>query len=76
MPEQLHGFMFASGTMGPKVEAACRFVERTGHTAAIGAMDQAVAVLVATAGTVVYGNIHCGMETGAKVSHTRTKSSD
>ena len=27
---------FAAGSMGPKVEAACRFAERTGGTAAIG----------------------------------------
>jgi carbamate kinase len=31
---------FPAGSMGPKVEAACRFVERTGGTAAIGSLDQ------------------------------------
>jgi carbamate kinase len=54
-PEELRGFSFAAGTMGPKVDAACRFVERTGRIAAIGAMDQAMAILAGTAGTVVYG---------------------
>lgn len=42
---------FAPGSMGPKVDAACRFVERTGQVAAIGALDQAVEVLAGTAGT-------------------------
>lgn len=42
---------FAPGSMGPKVDAACRFVERTGQTTAIGALDQAEAVLAGTAGT-------------------------
>lgn len=46
--------------MGPKVEAVCRFVERTGRIAAIGAMEQALAILAGTAGTVVYDNVHCG----------------
>jgi carbamate kinase len=31
--------------MGPKVEAACRFVEVTGDMAAIGALEDAPAVL-------------------------------
>jgi carbamate kinase len=39
--------------MGPKVEAACRFVERTGGRAAIGALELAAAVLEGTAGTTV-----------------------
>jgi carbamate kinase len=54
-PEELRGFSFAAGTMGPKVDAACRFVERTGRIAAIGAMDHAMAILAGTAGTVVDG---------------------
>jgi carbamate kinase len=52
-PAVLRGYRFAAGTMGPKVEAACRFVERTGRTACIGALDQAEALLAGTAGTVV-----------------------
>jgi carbamate kinase len=40
-PKQLRAHEFAPGTMGPKVEAACRFVERTGKRAAIGAMEDA-----------------------------------
>jgi carbamate kinase len=39
--------------MGPKVEAVCRFAERTGRMAAIGAMEQAEDILAGTAGTIV-----------------------
>lgn len=39
--------------MGPKVEAACRFVERTGRDAAIGAIEHAEALLNGTSGTIV-----------------------
>jgi carbamate kinase len=39
--------------MGPKVEAACRFVDETGQIAAIGAMRDAAAVVRGDAGTEV-----------------------
>ena len=47
---------FAAGSMGPKVEAACRFVERTGGTAAIGTLADAARLLAAETGTVVHAN--------------------
>jgi len=52
-PHALRRLAFAAGSMAPKVEAACRFVERTGRTAAIGAIEDAEAVLRGEAGTVV-----------------------
>jgi len=52
-PSFLRGLKFAPGSMGPKVEAACRFVERTGRWAAIGAIEQAEAILAGSAGTIV-----------------------
>jgi carbamate kinase len=52
-PTQLRHLAFAAGSMGPKVEAACRFVERTGGRAAIGALDDAEAVLAGRAGTQI-----------------------
>jgi carbamate kinase len=52
-PAELRTLRFASGSMGPKVEAACRFVEATGATAAIGALGDAVQIVAGTAGTVV-----------------------
>jgi carbamate kinase len=44
---------FPAGSMGPKVEAVCRFVERTGREAGIGSLDDAAAVAVGDAGTVI-----------------------
>jgi carbamate kinase len=52
-PAELRQHSFAPGSMGPKVEAACRFVEATGGLAAIGALEQARAVLSGNAGTTV-----------------------
>jgi carbamate kinase len=52
-PEELRQIAFASGSMGPKVEAACRFVEATGGIAGIGALEDAVAILAGTAGTTI-----------------------
>jgi carbamate kinase len=42
-----------AGSMGPKVEAACRFVEITGGTAGIGRLEDAVDILAGKAGTIV-----------------------
>ena len=44
---------FAAGSMGPKVEAAARFVEATGKRAAIGALDHIEEIVEGTAGTQV-----------------------
>jgi carbamate kinase len=44
---------FAPGSMGPKIEAACRFAEATGHPGVIGSIDDALDALVGTKGTRV-----------------------
>lgn len=44
---------FTAGSMGPKVDAACRFVEQTAGRAAIAALDHATAAVLGTAGTQV-----------------------
>jgi carbamate kinase len=44
---------FASGSMGPKVEAACRFVEAGGALAAIASLDRIADAATGAAGTVV-----------------------
>ena len=49
--DELRSLRFASGSMGPKVEAACRFVEATGGTAAIGSLADAEAVVRGESGT-------------------------
>jgi carbamate kinase len=45
--------LFPAGSMGPKVEAVTRFVERTGGTAAIGALEHVVEVVEGSTGTQV-----------------------
>jgi carbamate kinase len=52
-PAELRACPFARGSMGPKVEAACRFVEQAGGFAGIGRLEDAVSLLEGTAGTVV-----------------------
>ena len=42
-----------TGSMGPKIEAACRFVEATGGLAGIGALADARAILRGERGTMV-----------------------
>jgi carbamate kinase len=51
--ELLEAGEFGAGSMGPKVEAAVRFVEHGGSRAAIGDLDAAVSVLNGAAGTSV-----------------------
>jgi carbamate kinase len=52
-PADLLGTEFAEGSMGPKVKAACRFVETTGRNAVIGSITETQAMLKGEAGTTV-----------------------
>jgi carbamate kinase len=52
-PEDLERHEFAAGSMGPKVEAACRFVRANSGFAAIGALADAPKMLRREAGTIV-----------------------
>lgn len=52
-PKMLAQYDFPAGSMGPKVEAACSFVNETGGFAAIGALDQIAEILKGEAGTRV-----------------------
>ena len=52
-PAELRARDFPAGSMGPKIEAACRFVEATGKPAAIGRLSDAQALLDGEAGTLV-----------------------
>ncbi|MCP4658372.1 MAG: carbamate kinase [bacterium] len=49
----LRGLDLAAGSMGPKVESACDFVEGTGGIAGIGSLGEASEVLQGNAGTMV-----------------------
>jgi carbamate kinase len=52
--QQLRSHTFAPGSMGPKVEAACGFVEATDHVAGIGRLEDGWAILAGKAGTSVH----------------------
>ncbi|MDJ0737326.1 MAG: carbamate kinase [Nostocaceae cyanobacterium] len=52
-PQQLKNYTFAPGSMAPKVEAACKFVDATGGFAGIGKLEDALQILAGDAGTIV-----------------------
>ena len=52
-PGALRREIFPAGSMGPKVDAVCRFVELTGDMAAIGRLQDAVAIMAGDAGTII-----------------------
>jgi carbamate kinase len=52
-PEAVREFTFAPGSMGPKIEAACTFVDATGGIAGIGTLADAAAIIAGVAGTQV-----------------------
>ncbi len=52
-PSELRGYDFAAGSMGPKVQAAIRFVESTGKRAAIGRLEDIERIVAGEAGTSV-----------------------
>jgi len=55
-PAALSAVPFPAGSMGPKVEAACRFAETTGKIAAIGALADLSRIIAGEAGTTVSRN--------------------
>tara|TARA_B100001105_G_scaffold4496_1_gene3361 strand:- start:1039 stop:1947 length:909 start_codon:yes stop_codon:yes gene_type:complete len=50
-PDQMEQHEFEEGSMGPKVEAACDFVRRSGGRAVIGALSDMQGMVAGTAGT-------------------------
>ncbi|HAZ16161.1 MAG TPA: carbamate kinase [Parachlamydiales bacterium] len=52
-PATLTSMEFAKGSMWPKVQAACDFVEKTQKTAVIGNLFQGEALLKGTSGTLI-----------------------
>lgn len=52
-PTELRAHDFASGSMGPKVEATCRFAEATGARAVIGSLAELPGLVSGTHGTQV-----------------------
>ena len=58
-PDRLHALVseghFAAGSMGPKIEAVLRFVDRGGKRAVIGPLERLAELVSGDAGTVVAG---------------------
>jgi carbamate kinase len=54
-PKALRALDLAAGSMAPKVDAVCRFVEAGGGLGAIGSLHQAAEILDGRAGTAVRG---------------------
>lgn len=52
-PDELAALGLAEGSMGPKVEAAARFVRDTGRRASIGSLEDLAALVAGEAGTRV-----------------------
>jgi carbamate kinase len=52
-PSTLRQTRFEPGSMGPKVEAACRFVERTGGVCTIGSLAEIACLVRGSAGTQI-----------------------
>jgi carbamate kinase len=50
-PAELANYEFPAGSMGPKIEAACEFVNATGRPAAIGALADIERIVAGCAGT-------------------------
>jgi carbamate kinase len=56
-PGDLSRHPFAAGSMGPKVEAAARFVTKTGRRASIGALADIAEIVAGQAGTSVVAEV-------------------
>ena len=59
-PHGLEVLDFASGSMGPKIRAACRFVRATGRSCSIGQLSDLSNIVQGDAGTVI-GTNHRGV---------------
>jgi len=50
---------FAVGSMRPKIEAALEFTRETGHSSAIGRLEDAMEIIAGTRGTRIYPDVSC-----------------
>ena len=55
--QEMSSYAFPAGSMGPKVEAACRFIEAGGASAGIGRLEDAEAILAGRTGTRVEAEV-------------------
>jgi carbamate kinase len=69
-PVALRAGAFPAGSMGPKVDAACRFVEATGNRAMIGRLEDASQLLAGSKGTLIESSASAG--TGPEKASVRS----
>lgn len=50
-PDELAKFEFDAGSMGPKIEASCEFIQQGGKVVGIGALEDGLQILQGQAGT-------------------------
>ncbi|ARP37019.1 MULTISPECIES: carbamate kinase [Vibrio] len=50
-PSELAQFQFDAGSMGPKIEASCEFIQQGGKVVGIGALEDGLQILQGQAGT-------------------------
>ncbi len=63
-PDAIEQMAFAAGSMGPKVEGACRFVRDTGGASAIGQLTDLEDIVAGRAGTLISTEVE-GIRYGA-----------
>ncbi|MCW8926431.1 MAG: carbamate kinase [Xanthomonadales bacterium] len=56
-PDALQELDFASGSMGPKVLGACKYVRETGNSSAIGQLSDLLSIIDGRAGTLISNKI-------------------
>lgn len=56
-PDAIEALHFDSGSMGPKVEGACRFVRATGGRSAIGRLSELEKIMRGEAGTLISADV-------------------
>ncbi len=69
-PDELSAADFESGSMAPKIDAACRFVRWTGNAAVIGSLAKATEILEGTSGTRIEPAADAAMPVSAVADRT------
>jgi carbamate kinase len=52
-PAELSQYQFDAGSMGPKIDASCEFIQQGGQMVGIGALEDGLRILEGNAGTVI-----------------------
>ncbi|CAH0536662.1 carbamate kinase [Vibrio marisflavi] len=55
-PDELSKYQFDEGSMGPKIQASCEFIQKGGQLVGIGALEDGLQILQGQAGTNITNN--------------------